>query len=465
MGNQWILDHAGQTVDLYAVWTAKKVTVVFHKNDGSSTGTVTETYTYGVSGQKFGYGNGHSYAATATKFGSWAYTGHSFLGWNTDKTATSKTYDGNYAVTDNWINTNAGKTIDVHAIWRLNKCTITFDPNSGTFGTNNTNRVQTMYYGGKVDNFWNANGGTYSATRTGYYIKPAEAWIKGSTKYDETKAYTTAQVCTNIANGDESVTLKVNWVAKVLTVKFHQNLNLSDTSDPATQSFTYGVSGNKFGYNTDGTAKWGTSGKFGSWTNGSYDLDGWSKTRTATSASWETYSGVANSWILEQLDGANTGTINLWAIWTKTDRNSLCGCETHNTATDYYWTNSSESEYKACVSNDSTYQSCLSSYNQCVSNYNNCLKHQTEAFCNNSYNCSNTCQTSCNNTYQYVNTSSHDLCKSRVTGTCNIGNYCYDTSTCNPGYYKKIYVTVTLSSCKTYYSCKHTPEKCISNCH
>ena len=43
-----------------------------------------------------------------------------------------------------------------------------------------------------------------------------------------------------------------------------RNTSSSDTAS-ATQTFTYGESGNRFGYNTDGTLRWGNSGQFGQW--------------------------------------------------------------------------------------------------------------------------------------------------------------------------------------------------------
>ncbi len=96
-------------------------------------------------------------------------------------------------------------------------------------------------------------------------------------------------------------------VAKVLKVTYHKNDGSNTT---ATQTFTYGVTGNKFGYNTDGTPKWPQTGKFGTWTNDSFGLLGWSKSQTATTKTWDVYNTVSDDWI-----ESNYPTIDLYAVW------------------------------------------------------------------------------------------------------------------------------------------------------
>ena len=119
----------------------------------------------------------------------------------------------------------AGGAITLYVKWTLNVCTINFSPNGGVFNKNNNNRVQKMNYGTTNGDFWNAKGGTYSATYDGRHIDEAVAWIRTSDKktFDETKGYSAVAVCPNLANGDQTVTLNVNWKINVCTIKFDSN--------------------------------------------------------------------------------------------------------------------------------------------------------------------------------------------------------------------------------------------------
>ena len=88
-----------------------------------------------------------------------------------------------------------------------------------------------------------------------------------------------------------------------------KNTSTSDTSS-ATQTFTYGVSGNRFGYNTDGNPKWTQTGQFGQWDRTGYTLLGWSTSKTATEKTWGKYSNVSDSWINNRAP-----SITLYAVW------------------------------------------------------------------------------------------------------------------------------------------------------
>ena len=97
------------------------------------------------------------------------------------------------------------------------------------------------------------------------------------------------------------------WKAKTVDVTFVKNDGSTDT---ASQKFVYGGTGNKFGYNTDGSLVWGNSGQFGGWDRIGYTLLGWSENKDATSAEYGIYSDVANSWI-----DSNYPSIKLYAVW------------------------------------------------------------------------------------------------------------------------------------------------------
>ena len=137
-------------------------------------------------------------------------TGYTFSGWKSGSTVINS-------------NTKITGNISVKADWSVHVCTINFDPNGGTFGNNNNNRVQKINYGSSVGDFWNANGGTYSATKTGYHIDAAKAWANGTKYFDETKGYSATDVCPNLATKNESVTLKANWVINKYTLSYNNN--------------------------------------------------------------------------------------------------------------------------------------------------------------------------------------------------------------------------------------------------
>ncbi|MBQ0090384.1 MAG: InlB B-repeat-containing protein [Prevotellaceae bacterium] len=98
------------SVVLYAMWEIKKVKVIFHKNDGTSTKEEKE-FTYGIKGQKFPDLN-------------WKRTEYDLTGLT--KTADGKTvdYELGYAVTDSWINSQP-LTLDLYGFWVLDTVSFT----------------------------------------------------------------------------------------------------------------------------------------------------------------------------------------------------------------------------------------------------------------------------------------------------------------------------------------------------
>lgn len=94
---------------------------------------------------------------------------------------------------------------------------------------------------------------------------------------------------------------------------FHRNLNANDTTT-VTETFTTGVSNQKFGYDANGKGRYSTMNEasvgFGQWINTGYKLLGWSEDKNATTASWKTYSDVVDSWITK-----HSPKIDLYAVW------------------------------------------------------------------------------------------------------------------------------------------------------
>ncbi len=88
----------------YAVWATNTYTVTFDKNGGGEgTGTADQNFTYGT-------------AQDLNSCGFTAPDGKYFLGWNTDKNATTATYTNGQEV-NNLSNEN-GATVTLYAIWK-----------------------------------------------------------------------------------------------------------------------------------------------------------------------------------------------------------------------------------------------------------------------------------------------------------------------------------------------------------
>ena len=87
--------------------TAKTVKVTFMRNlDSNDTTSDVQTFTYGVSGQKFSAKG-------------WSKTGYTLLGWSHEKDATSKTYSVLSDVTDGWKVSNS-PAVTLYAVWEEN---------------------------------------------------------------------------------------------------------------------------------------------------------------------------------------------------------------------------------------------------------------------------------------------------------------------------------------------------------
>ena len=128
-GTYWknnIYQHTGN-LTVYAHWTAKNVTVTFHRNtDSNDTTTSQQTFTYDVAGQKF------------TDKG-WSKTGYTLLGWSTDKNAANASYSVTNGVSNDWINKNSPK-VDLYGVWTANKYTVAYNANDGS-GTMATDKA------------------------------------------------------------------------------------------------------------------------------------------------------------------------------------------------------------------------------------------------------------------------------------------------------------------------------------
>ena len=176
--------HTG-SLTVYAHWTAKNVTVTFHRNaDSKDTTTSQQIFTYDVAGQKF------------TDKG-WSKTGYTLLGWSTDKNATNASYSVTSGVSNDWINKNSPK-VDLYGVWKANTYTVKYDGNGSTGGS--TASSSHTYDTAKA---LTANG----YTRTGYSFNGwnTQADGKGTAYADK------ASVKNLTASNGGTVTLYAKW--------------------------------------------------------------------------------------------------------------------------------------------------------------------------------------------------------------------------------------------------------------
>ena len=208
-----------------------------------------------------------------------------------------------------------GRYIKIHIIPNSSSC-FTF-LSEITIGQ----RYSVIYYGNggtsSLGTSW-GNVATYGSNYTvqdNFYTNPGyvfDGWTTNSDGSDDGYGWTgwsDTWKYKNNSYGISNNTLKLyaRWKAKTVDVTFVKNDGSTDT---ASQKFVYGGTGNKFGYNTDGSLVWGNSGQFGGWDRIGYTLLGWSENKDATSAEYGIYSDVANSWI-----DSNYPSIKLYAVW------------------------------------------------------------------------------------------------------------------------------------------------------
>ena len=150
--------------------TPKTINVTFMRNTSSSdTSSVTETFTYGVANQRFGWTTDgcskytDNCAQPTGSFGNWKQTGKSIDYWY-DVNDTSKHYSTYSGVSDSWINNNA-PSITLKAHWRDSKSTVYYrvrtDCSSLVYHTTITSAFGAHAVG--ENNYWKlSNGSTYA---------------------------------------------------------------------------------------------------------------------------------------------------------------------------------------------------------------------------------------------------------------------------------------------------------------
>lgn len=178
-------------------------------------------------------------------------------------------------------------------------CVIAGTPYSHTFASISSNYLT-----------YNSNTELFKKTVNVAYDALGEAKISVSA-YWKTKAGSSGSAYSSESQGG-TVTL-TSISAKSITVVFNKN---DGSGSKSSQKFTYGISGNRFGYKTDGTPQWTQTGQFGGWDRTGYTLLGWSSDSQATQKMYSVYSPVTNSWINSNCS-LTTATVNLYAVWQK----------------------------------------------------------------------------------------------------------------------------------------------------
>lgn len=184
-----------------------------------------------------------------------------------------------------------GKT-ETATIAKTGVITVTFNANGGSVAKGNKTVTYNATYGELP-----------TPTRTGYTFNGWYTSANGGNKVDANTKVT--------ITGNQ--TLYAHWTAKSVSVKFFRNYNENDTFN-VTETFTYNVSNQKYGYKTDGTGRYSPMNPanvgFGAWSKTGYEMLGWSGDRNAKSAEFPTYPGINNNWIASQ-----SPSVNRYAVW------------------------------------------------------------------------------------------------------------------------------------------------------
>ena len=269
----------GDSVTLYAVWTANTYTVTYNSNKpATASGTVsgaTENSLHTYDTDKALTANGYS------------LTGWTFTGWATTSSGT-QAYDDSQSVKN--LTATSGGTVTLYAVWTANTYTVTYNSNkpataSGTVSGSTAASSHTY----DTDKALTANG--YSLTGWTF-----TGW---ATSYSGQKTYDNGQTVKNLtAASSGSVTLYAVWVANTYTITYDSNIPASASGE---------INGTTdISEHTYDSAKRLTA-------NG-YGITGWTFTGWATSAEGEKEYDDKQSVV--NLASTNGETVTFYAVWT-----------------------------------------------------------------------------------------------------------------------------------------------------
>ena len=308
---------------LDAQWTPNKVKLAYHPNGGTATKATLndygflkyndETYFQTINhGSKADPYNASTLGLTRT--------GYTFKGWKVKSTGTVLDQDTEYASTVYAQHDDKSKTTSntttvycyLYAEWEKNTYTNTVVhwKYVGTGGDNSTGTFKKM--GSSTFTAKYADTVTIPSNLVQTYTGHYNTGVAGS--YWGTSSWSSKNIGSTFTQPAQAVSMEYYYYPKTVNVVFNKN---DDSGKTANQSFVYAQSGNRFGYNTDGTPKWSNnSGQFGAWDRTGYTLLGWSESPSATTATYSIYSNVSDSWINTKVPDPNaSATVNLYAVW------------------------------------------------------------------------------------------------------------------------------------------------------
>ena len=308
---------------LYAVWIPNTVKLAYHPNGGTASKATLNDYGF-IKYNNETYFQTINHGSKADPYNASTLgltrTGYTFKGWKVKSTGTVLNQDTEYASTvyaqhDDKSKTTANTTTVycyLYAEWEKNTYTNTVlhwkyvgtggDNSNGTFKKMGSSTFTAKY----ADTVTIPSG--LIQTYTGYY----NTGVAGS--YWGSSTWTSKNIGSTFTQPAQNLSMEYYYYPKTVNVVFNKNDGSGNT---ANQSFTYAESGNRFGYNRDGTPKWNNnSGQFGGWDRTGYTLLGWSESPSATTATYSIYSNVSDSWINSKVPDPNaSGTVNLYAVW------------------------------------------------------------------------------------------------------------------------------------------------------
>ncbi|MCH4221624.1 MAG: InlB B-repeat-containing protein, partial [Eggerthellaceae bacterium] len=260
----------GDKVKLYAQWDAHSYTVAFNANGGTGAAMANEAFTYGT--------------AAALTTNTYTRAGYTFLGWNTDKNATTATYADKASVSD--LTDVDGGTVTLYAIWKERGAVIiAYKPSDTIMGeTQPTNESLQPATGVAT--------GSTATSKTGYHFVN---WTNNKDTTKTTGTVLSAAQVNAVAKATgvyETTTFTANFAGNAYTVAF--NANGGAGAAMANEAFTYG------------TAATLTANTY---TRAGYTFLGWDTDANATTATYADNASVSN------LTATSGDTVTLYAIW------------------------------------------------------------------------------------------------------------------------------------------------------
>lgn len=255
-------DYITDNITLYAGFKANTYTINFDGNKSvyanvtGSTASLSMTYDQANALPECGFTN----------------AGYKFVGWSTNKNATSATYNAGQSVRN--LSSINGDTITLYAVWAESQYIVKFNANGGNGSMSDQIVLRDISTPLKANSF----------SRTGYTFTGWATSTTGSvTYYNE-------QSVLNIATLDSPITLYAVWKVNTYTVNFDANGGIGSMSS---QSMTYGV-----------VSKLNNC----QFTRTGYVFKGWSTTKDG-SVVYKNLHSVSN------LSSANGSSITLYAVW------------------------------------------------------------------------------------------------------------------------------------------------------